>query len=59
MKFSTGDSVEKFSGDARYTGVIVATYLTLGGALRYVVEVLPQHFQMIVNEKQLRPYEHE
>ena len=59
MKFTTGDRVEKYSGDAQYNGIIVATYLTLKGDLRYVVEVLPQHFQMIVNEKQLRAYEPE
>jgi len=46
--------VEKYSGDAQYKGIIVATYLTLKGHLRYVVEVLPQHFQMICNEKQLK-----
>ena len=49
-----GDHIEKWSGDAQYEGVIVCKYSTLAGKTRYVVEVLPQHFQMISNEKQLR-----
>lgn len=49
-----GDLVEKYTGEAIYEGVIVSKYLTLAGKVRYVVEVLPQHFQMISNEKQLR-----
>ena len=57
IKFYTGQAVEKWTGDAQYNGVIVGCYLTLKGHLRYVVEVLPQHFQMICNEKQLRPYD--
>lgn len=52
--FKVGDYVEKYSGDAQYEGYVVSSYLTLKGHLRYVVEVLPQHFQMICNEKQLR-----
>ena len=52
--FNLGDHVEKYSGDAQYEGIVVSIYATLKGHRRYVVEVLPQHFQMIVNEKQLR-----
>lgn len=52
--FEVGAAVQKYTGDARYEGVIVARYLTLAGAKRYVVEVLPQGFQMICNAAQLR-----
>jgi len=49
-----GDKVEKYSGDALYEGIVVCVYKTLAGKTRYVVEVLPQHFQMIVSDKQIR-----
>lgn len=49
-----GDWVEKYTGEARYVGVVVSKYPTLLGHLRYVVEVWPQHFQMICTDKMLR-----
>lgn len=52
--YKVGDKVEKYSGDAQYKGVVVSVYETLKGHTRFVVEVLPQHFQMIVSEKQIR-----
>jgi hypothetical protein len=52
--FALGQRVEKFTGEARWHGVIVARYTTTRGALRYVVEVEPQGFQMIAVPSQLR-----
>lgn len=52
--FEVGDYVEKFSGEARWFGTVVAKYNTLRGAVRYVVEIDPQGFQMITNDKQIR-----
>lgn len=52
--YKRGDYVEKFEGDARWFGWIVEVYLTRKNKLRYVVEIDPQGFQMIVNEKQIR-----
>lgn len=49
-----GQRVEKFTGEARWFGWIVARYYTRRGALRYVVEVDPQGFQMIAVPSQLR-----
>jgi len=49
-----GDHVEKFTGEAIWTGHVVAKYFTRRGKLRYVVEVEPQGFQMIAVENQLR-----
>jgi len=56
-KFKIGDVVEKYTGDAQYQGSVVAVYRTMLGKLRYVIDVDPQGFQMIVSEKQLRLYE--
>lgn len=53
-EFSIGDPVEKFTGEARWHGVVRAVYLTGKGSLRYVVEVEPQGFQMIAVPAQLR-----
>lgn len=50
----TGDLVEKYRGEARWVGVIVADYPTLRGAQRHVVDVLPQRFQMIGTSAELR-----
>lgn len=50
----TGDLVDKYRGEARWVGVIVADYPTLRGAKRYVVDVLPQRFQMIGTSAELR-----
>ena len=44
MEFSVGDYVEKFTGEARWSGWIVAAYFTRKGKERYVVEVQPQGF---------------
>ena len=52
--FAIGDPVEKFTGEAIWHGVIVASYLTSKGKRRYVVEVKPQGFQMIAVPSQLR-----
>lgn len=53
-KFKLGDYVEKFEGEARYSGWIVSVYTTKQGGIRYVVQVDPQGFQMIVTEKMIR-----
>jgi hypothetical protein len=52
--FVIGEPVEKFTGEAQYQGVLVASYLTTKGSRRYVVEVKPQGFQMIASPAQLR-----
>lgn len=52
--FSYETPVEKFTGEARWTGLVVAAYLTTRSKLRYVVEVHPQGFQMIAVPDQLR-----
>ena len=52
--FAIGDPVEKFTGEAIWHGIIVASYLTSKGKRRYVVEVEPQGFQMIAVPSQLR-----
>ena len=57
MEFSVGDYVEKFTGEARWSGWIVAAYSTRKGKERYVVEVQPQGFQMIAVPSQLRSAE--
>ena len=53
-QFAAGQTVEKFTGEAIWHGVIVARYLTTKGKQRYVVEVQPQGFQMIAVPEQLR-----
>lgn len=57
-EFRIGEHVEKYTGDAQYEGFVVARYHTLRGHLRYVVEVYPQGFQMIVSSAQLRIKKH-
>lgn len=52
--FKVGDPVEKYTGEARWWGHVVAKYLTRRGAQRYVVEVEPQGFQMICTPGMLR-----
>lgn len=52
--FVIGHPVEKFTGEARWEGTLVASYLTTKGKRRYVVEVNPQGFQMIAVPAQLR-----
>lgn len=54
-EFNYKDPVEKYTGEAKWEGVIVSAYLTTRGKLRYVVEVFPQGFQMIAVPGQLRP----
>ena len=54
FSFEVGQRVEKFEGEARYRGIVVATYLTTKGGRRYVVEVEPQGFQMICTAGMLR-----
>jgi hypothetical protein len=49
-----GERVEKWNGEARYTGVVVSVYTTTKGGVRYVVEVEPQGFQMICTKAMLR-----
>lgn len=53
-QLKVGDPVEKFTGEARWNGIIVARYLTTKGKLRFVVDVEPQGFQMIAVGSQLR-----
>ncbi len=53
-QFHYGDWVEKFTGEARWEGRVVSAYHTKRLALRYVVEVEPQSFQMIAVPSQLR-----
>lgn len=53
-ELQVGVPVEKFSGDARWNGIIVSRYRTLSGKLRFAVEVLPQGFQMITTGPLLR-----
>ena len=53
-EFEIGQTVEKYTGEARWFGTIVAKYRTLKGSLRYVVEVSPQGFQMIAVGSQLK-----
>lgn len=53
-EYKYGQPVEKFTGEARWDGMIVSAYLTTAGKLRYVVEVKPQGFQMIAVPSQLR-----
>lgn len=53
-KYRLYENVEKWKGDARYAGQIVSIYLTRKKKLRYVIEVDPQGFQMIVSELQIR-----
>lgn len=52
--FKIGDAVEKYIGDAQYQGTIVSIYRTTKNKTRYVIEVLPQGFQMIVSDKQIK-----
>ena len=52
--FILGEPVEKYTGEARWQGILVARYLTTSGKRRYVVEVKPQGFQMIAIPGQLR-----
>lgn len=54
LGFVVGEPVEKFTGEARWEGILVASYLTTAGQRRYVVEVKPQGFQMIATPGQLR-----
>lgn len=51
---SEGAYVEKYKGDARYEGIILKCYHTLRGKARYVVEVIPQGFQMITSDDYIR-----
>jgi hypothetical protein len=53
-QFQYGDWVEKFTGEALWEGRVVSAYNTKRLALRYVVEVEPQGFQMIAVPAQLR-----
>lgn len=53
--FKLGDYIEKYTGEARYKGHVVAIYVTRRNPrLRLVVEVEPQGFQMIVSPEMLR-----
>lgn len=56
-RIADGTYVEKYTGEARWHGWIVASYYTRRGKLRYVVEVEPQGFQMIAVPGQLREVE--
>jgi len=56
-KYRRMDPVEKYAGEARYTGVVLVAYRTTRGGLRYVVEVEPQGFQMIVTDGMIRKAE--
>lgn len=50
-----GTIVEKYTGEARWEGVLLVSYTTTKGKLRHVVEVIPQGFQMICVPEQIRP----
>lgn len=52
-KFAVWDLVRKWTGEAHYEGIVVCVYYTTKGHLRYVVEVMPQGFQMIAHESTL------
>lgn len=52
--FQIGERVEKFWGEAKWHGVVVAAYDTTKGKRRFVVDVEPQGFQMIAVGSQLR-----
>jgi len=54
IHFQRGDHVEKYTGDAPFTGTVVASHLTLKGKARYVVEVDGWGGQMIESNKTLR-----
>lgn len=54
FQFDYGMPVEKYTGEAKWEGVIVSCYHTTKGKARYVVEVFPQGFQMIAVGSQLR-----
>ena len=49
-----GNRVEKWTGEARWHGVCLVTYMTGKGGVRHLVEVEPQGFQMIAVSNQLR-----
>ena len=53
-KYPLFTKIAKWKGDAKYKGLIVAIYYTRKGKLRYVVEVEPQGFQMIVTQRMIR-----
>jgi len=53
-EFDVGETVEKYTGEAVWHGIVVSRYLTTKGKRRYVVEVQPQGFQMIAVPDQLR-----
>lgn len=53
-KYMMYQRVKKYKGDARYVGTVVSVYFTTKRKLRYVVDVEPQGFQMIVSEAQIR-----
>lgn len=38
MKYTTGDLVQKLSGDYRFQGRVVSAFRKLSGEVRYVVE---------------------
>lgn len=50
-----GTPVEKYTGEARWDGILLVSYVTTRGKLRHVVEVMPQGFQMICTPEQIRP----
>lgn len=54
MSFKIGDRVEKYTGAYNTFGEVRCAYITKAGAVRYVVEVEPQGFQMIWSSKELR-----
>jgi hypothetical protein len=53
IEITTDCCVRKATGEARYEGWVVSTYATKKGALRVVVDVHPQGFQMICDPKLL------
>lgn len=53
MKFQAGDRVKKITGEYSFTGTVVAAFVTLSGAERYVVEHQEHHMLHIFNEKNL------
>lgn len=59
IRFERGARVAKFTGDAPFTGTVVAWYFTSRWRLRYVVEVDGWGGQMIESNRTLRALKEE
>jgi hypothetical protein len=56
FRFRVGDKVQKVGGDYSFAGVVVAAFVKLSGAMRYVVED-DRGLLFIFAEKNLEPWE--